>query len=361
MIKVLLVEDSAADIELVRKSIQGEPISLSVVSVKAELESLLTQQFNVCLVDMVLPSFSGKEAIELVRRYQPQLPVVVYTGSLSQEQMVEIVRSGMVVDVIDKAAWQRLPQAIKRVHKEKQASLELEEAERVNKYGRVIMGVVHDWANCTQPVFLFLEYVKKFLSGQQELRMLEMTIKSLNRGTTLQRQLVTALRGIESRFKTVVLNTLLEDVVGFLHSCVLRDTKVKVNLADLPDIQGDEISLFQAIINLILNARDALQGQGTITITSQCLDLQEKKIAGQGDQVSGKWVVISVGDDGPGMSPETAAQCWDVFFTTKPIGQGTGLGLSNSRSAILRHGGKIGLETAPGKGAVFTVYLPVNP
>ncbi len=360
VVKVLLVEDNADDIKLVHDAVQGEKIVLTVVSTKEELGSIILQPFDVCLVDMVLPSFSGEEAIELIRKTQPYVPIIVFSATLTQEQIAVIVRSGIVVDVVDKAAWRRLPSAIKRVYNERRSLLALEKAERVNSFGQLVMGAVHDWANCIQPVSLFLEYMRSFLTNERQRQLLGIAVKSLERGNQLQRQLMVSLRGSESRFKPVVLNLLLQNVVDFIKSAISSEIKLEIKLSDLPDIQGDEIGLFQVMVNLILNARDALQGVGTIFITARCAEFDDAIVTGQGDVISGMWVVIVVKDNGPGMSPETASQCWDSFYTTKPIGQGTGLGLSTSRATVWKHGGRIGLETAPGKGAAFTIYLPVG-
>lgn len=358
MIKVLLIEDNPNDAILARKSVEGELIELTIISTREELLDSVRRPFDVCLLDMDLPAFTGEEAIKVIRENQPSLPIVIYSGSISQEQAAAIVRSGIVVDMLEKSAWLRLPGVIKRAYRERRSALALEGAERTNNSNQFAAGIVHDWAGCIQPAAMLLEILRPFVPPEY-IRQHTMALECLNRGRVLQRQLMMTLRGSAIIYKPVSLDLVLRNTVEFIQLTFPKEIKLEFTIAKgLPTIQGDEVGLFQVMINLAANAQDALNGSGKITIIAQPADLWDVKIPDCNAVLSGKWAVICLKDDGPGMSREIAMQCWSPFFTTKPVGKGTGLGLPKSRDIIQRHGGYIDLKTEPGKGAEFTIYLP---
>lgn len=359
MVKTLLVEDDINDATLTVRSLHGEDIELHIARNREELAALLVQPFDVCLMDMALSNLSGEEAIQLVKASQPGIPIIIYSGSVSTDQVATIIRTKIVIDYLNKRDHPLLSEKIKRAHEENLKNLALERAERMNNLGQLATGIVHDWSNCLQPAFLFFEIVRPTLVPEHK-RHMEVAYKALERGKALQSQLMIFLRGTETVFKSINLGMLLRNMMDSISGTFPARMVLKTDLPlDLPEINGNETQLFQVFMNLAVNARDAMKGAGVLSISLRMVNLNNFPISLR-ETLNGNWMIAEVSDDGPGMQPGVAAHCWDPFFTTKPLGMGTGLGLHIVKGLIQAHRGHATLRTAPGQGATFSIYLPVG-
>lgn len=149
----------------------------------------------------------------------------------------------------------------------------------------------------------------------------------------------------EAEFAKADLHHGIQSTLNIVNNEIKYKVEVIKNFTELPEIECMPSQINQVILNLLMNAAHAIEGHGTITITTGCED---------------KWVWFSVADTGKGISAEHQAQIFEPFFTTKPRGQGTGLGLALSRSIIDKHNGRIDVKTETGKGSCFTVWLPIS-
>lgn len=140
---------------------------------------------------------------------------------------------------------------------------------------------------------------------------------------------------------------------------VSDDVQTQVHLADTEPVYVDPGQLEQVLLNLVVNARDAMPTGGRLEIRTSTRELGPEEVAGHRDVSPGRFVALSVRDTGVGMEPEVTERVFDPFFTTREPGQGTGLGLSASYGIVGEHGGKIWAESRPGSGATFTIELPV--
>jgi two-component system NtrC family sensor kinase len=186
------------------------------------------------------------------------------------------------------------------------------------------------------PAFKGREFVAEIISQTMRCQQIVNRLLEFSRQSMVQRT-------------HVDLNTIVDRVVELiLHQALFHDIKVIRNLdPELPQFMGDPGQLQQVLTNLLINAADALQGQGTITITTR-------------PGPEGEGVVLTFADTGPGIPAYIRDKIFEPFFTTKPVGKGTGLGLSIVYSVVQRHGGTIDVDSRPGMGTTFTIRLPLD-
>jgi len=227
---------------------------------------------------------------------------------------------------------------------------QLVQAEKIASLGRLAAGVAHEINNPLAGVLIYADMLMKEIKDNQQWRHdLEEIINQTQRCKQIVSRLLEFSR--QSLDEQVVLN--VNEVIGrcvelLHHQSLFHNIEIFQDLAaDLPQISGNTGELGQIFTNLILNAADAMDGRGRITISSRP-DLEVKQ------------VLLKLTDTGPGISPEIREKIFEPFFTTKPVGVGTGLGLSVVYGVIQRHGGTIEVESPPGGGATFIIRLPLE-
>ena len=232
------------------------------------------------------------------------------------------------------------------------------QAQKMDAIGQLTGGVAHDFNNLLMATLSSLELLRKRLVGDPaSLRLLETAVQGARRGATLtQRMLAFArrqdLKPVRVDVPVLVrgMTDLIERVLG---PSIVIDTRFPLRL---DAVTADVNQLEMALLNLVVNARDAMPGGGSITIAA------EHKVVGPGDRhglAAGNYVALSVTDTGMGMDAETLSRAAEPFFTTKGLGKGTGLGLSMVHGLAEQSGGRLVLESSPGKGASAALWLPV--
>ncbi|MCE5194107.1 MAG: HAMP domain-containing protein [Nitrospiraceae bacterium] len=227
------------------------------------------------------------------------------------------------------------------VHSEKLASL-----------GRMAAGVAHEINSPLTGIVTFGHLLlKKFPHGSQEKDDVEVIIEQANRCSSIIKGLLGFSRGTYSEKTIVNINDILNTTLHMVkHRMDFFDIKLLVNLADaLPPVKADASQIQQVFLNIILNAADAMEGKGTLTINT-------RKVV----ETDGVYAEIEFTDTGSGISDKDLAKLFEPFFTTKPVGKGTGLGLAVSHGIIQDHGGRIHVRTSLGKGTSFFVRIPVQ-
>jgi two-component system, cell cycle sensor histidine kinase and response regulator CckA len=178
--------------------------------------------------------------------------------------------------------------------------------------------------------------------------------------TALAERLLSFSRRSDREFGKVCVNTLVKNTLDLLHGSMKANIRLKTNCSNgVPDILGDKTQLEQLIMNIVINARDAITESGTITVETSYKKLDDKFCREHLGAQPGENAVITISDTGTGMSEEVRKRIFEPFFTTKKDGKGTGLGLSIAYSVIRSHKGTIDVKSEVGKGTVFTIYLPV--
>jgi CheY-like chemotaxis protein len=201
---------------------------------------------------------------------------------------------------------------------------------------------------------------RKMKKGDQWYRFVDIVETAAKRGAALTRQLLTFARKGTVQFKPVIVNEIVEETLELFERSIDKTFSVRKDLSEeLQVINGDDGQIQQAILNLLINARDAMPDGGEITVRTR----REAYEAGRrdiiGEQRSGDFVGVSVVDEGTGMDRHTRQHIFEPFFTTKDQGKGTGLGLSVVYGVVNSHNGFITVQSEPGRGSEFTLFFPV--
>src|ERR1041385_4833876 len=238
--------------------------------------------------------------------------------------------------------------------------LQLRQAQKMEAIGRLAGGVAHDFNNVLTAVFGYIDLLREELpanSGAQE--DLTEVRKAAERAASLTRQLLAFSR--QQVLEPIVLdpNGLIEDFEKMLRRVIGEDVELRLSLHDnIGNVRVDPGQLHQVIMNLVVNARDAMPTGGKLLIETAHADLTEQYAELHQPVVPGSYVLIAVSDTGTGMTPDVKARIFDPFFTTKEKGKGTGLGLSTVYGIVKQSGGYIWAYSELGRGTTFKVYLP---
>ena len=183
---------------------------------------------------------------------------------------------------------------------------------------------------------------------------------SANRATALVRQILTFARGVEGERAQIDVRPIIRDIMHLAQETFHKGIECVADGAHAPClITGDHTQLHQVLLNLCVNARDAMPAAGRLTLSAREVQVDDFTASAHGGK-SGPHILIEVADTGAGMPPEVIERIFDPFFTTKEVGKGTGLGLSTVHSIVKSHGGMLGVRSQPGAGTTFSIYLPAD-
>jgi two-component system, cell cycle sensor histidine kinase and response regulator CckA len=248
------------------------------------------------------------------------------------------------------------------VTERKRVEEHLRRAERMQAAGKLAGGVAHEVNNMMTGVIGFSEFLLRSLEpGDPRREDVEEVIKAGTRAADVTRQLLAFTRQQFLRPQNVKINTVVTEMDKMLRRSLGEDKLLEFRLSpDAGEIRADRGQLEQVLINLILNARDAVSDHGRVSIETGVAEWDEVYAQRHGgvDLPLGRYVLLAVSDNGAGMDSDVQERIFEPFFTTKPVGQGTGLGLSTVYGIIKQSGGYIWVYSEPGEGSVFKVYLP---
>lgn len=233
-------------------------------------------------------------------------------------------------------------------------------AQRLESIGTLAGGIAHDLNNMLAPVLMSIELLKGDLTESERDEILTTVEGSARRGASMVRQVLTFARGVEGERTAVDIALLIKGVEKFANDTFMKNLTVRTEIAPrLGAVLGDVTQLQQVLVNLCLNARDAMPQGGTLTLSAEQRTINTRE-ANRDLSGAGAYVRIRVADTGAGIPPRILDRIFEPFFTSKPTGKGTGLGLSTSQAIVKSHGGFIRVETQLGQGSEFTVYLPAQ-
>ena len=286
-----------------------------------------------------------------------------------QGELCQVTKSGK--EIIVASRWSLVrdkagnPKSILTVDtditEKKQLEAQFLRAQRLDSLGILASGVAHDLNNILTPILgvaqLLPIKVKNLDTTSKQ--MLETLENSAKRGADLVKQILSFARGDETKRTLVQIKHLLKDIEQFVKETFPKSIEIDKNVSqDLWIVSADPTQLHQVLINLIVNARDAMPDGGKLSISAQNVSIDENYARMNIEAKVGPYVAITIADNGVGIPPENIDRIFDPFFTTKEVGKGTGLGLSTVLGIVKNHGGFVEICSKVEQGSQFKVYLP---
>jgi len=369
--RILIVEDDAAHVELIRRAFarRGAGEDLAAAGTLAEARAYLAASHpHLVIADLVLPDGVGTDLLSGPGA-DAAYPLMVMTAHGDEEVAVDAMKAG-AIDYLVKSdvAFADMPRLADRALRQwrhitdrKRIEEELRQAQKMEAVGRMAGGIAHDFNNQLTVILGYANRLKKqFADDEEAARMAGEVVAAAERSADLTRQLLAFGRRQLLQPKVVDLNAVLATLANPLQSMIGEDIRLTTVLGpDLGNVLVDPAQVQHAVINLAANARDAMPKGGQFTIETAGADLDEAYVRQHANATAGPHVCITVTDTGCGMDAETLARVFEPFFTTKPPGEGTGLGLSMVYGFVRQSGGHVTVESEPGAGTTFRIYLPV--
>lgn len=300
----------------------------------------------------------------------PDLDVAIKTVTLVGEwsgELNKVTKQGKQITV--ESRWtlmrdqQGQPKSIlcvdTNITEKKQLEAQFLRAQRLESIGTLASGIAHDLNNVLAPILISAQLLQLKTSDERSQVLLKTMENNAKRGAALIKQVLSFARGAEGKHTILELGHLVAELKQIADQTFPKSICVYTDVpADLWAVSGDATQLHQVLMNLVVNARDAMPKGGTLKITAENLFIDTHYARMHLEAKVGSYIVITVADSGVGMPPEIVERIFEPFFTTKELGQGTGLGLSTVMGIVKGHGGFVNVYSQVGRGTKFKVYLP---
>ena len=232
-------------------------------------------------------------------------------------------------------------------------------AQRMESIGTLAGGIAHDLNNVLSPILMAIDMLQLRVTDENSKKWFEVMRSNAERGGSMVRQVLSFARGVEGERVALQPKHLIKEIVKILRETLPKSIEINFQVpTDLWIISADATQMHQVLMNLCVNARDAMPEGGSITIKAENVFVDENYARMHIEAKPGRFVVITVSDTGPGMTGEVQSRIFEPFFTTKEMTKGTGLGLSTALTIVKSHGGFINVYSELHKGSQFSVYLP---
>ena len=363
------MEDREDDAVLVVRELEriGRPLAWERVDSPGAMRAALERErWDVIISDFVMPGFGAIAALALSREHDPDVPFLIVSGTIEEETAVEALRLG-ADDFITKGRLARLGPAVLRSLRDSEArqarrtaEQRLRQAQKMELVGQLAGGVAHDFNNLLGVIHGYGELLRKGLADDEgSQRRLDHILEAAQRGAALTRQLLAFGRRQPLETRVVGLNALVSGMEPMFRRLISEDIEIVTVLDEgLYTVLADPTQLEQVLLNLAVNARDAMEPGGRLTIETANVALDAAYAATHPDVTPGDYAVLAVSDTGHGIDRDTLGHVFEPFFTTKEPGKGTGLGLATVYGIIRQSGGHVAVYSEPGRGTSFKVYLP---
>jgi two-component system, cell cycle sensor histidine kinase and response regulator CckA len=368
-LRILHLEDDPNDVALAQSTLEAGGITCVTTCVQTQDEFVAALErggIDLILSDFTLPMFDGLSALKIAHARWPGIPLIFVSGTLGEERAVDSLKSG-ATDYVLKGHLSRLVPAVRRAMQDvedraERCRLEAQfiEAQKMEVIGHLASGVAHDFNNILAVIMGYSDLITSELEPDSSLRKYSEEIRHASeRAAGLTRQLLVFSR--KQTVQSVVLD--LNDVIKDLDKMLRRLVDENIELTIVPGkeigrIKADTGYVGQVLMNLVVNARDAMSNGGKLTIATENVAFDKNDAHIRAGLLPGDYVMLSVSDTGTGMTDEVKKRLFEAFFTTKPVGKGTGLGLATCQTIIQQCGGHIEVQSELGTGTTFKIYYP---
>ena len=372
-VRILVVDDDPQALALIEMALVDAHFErdIEVVSTAtAGLERIKADQHDVYLIDHRLPDGTGISLIHEAHAAGVTKPCILISGYGSgalddaalNEGAADYVEKHLIAAQLERAIRYSLRdwQTGRALHDREE---QLRHAQKMEAIGRLAGGVAHDFNNLLTAIIGFTDLIAERVDPAESTALDVREIrKAADRATALTRQLLSFSRKQFLDPTVLDVNDTVLGLIQMLPRVIGDQIETSTRLAsDLRPVFADPSQMDQVLVNLVLNARDAMAAGGHLTITTENVDLDEQRLQADGlALIPGRYVMLAVTDTGAGMDAPTRARAFEPFFTTKAKGKGTGLGLATVYGIVDQSGGGIALDSAPGRGTAVRVYLPVT-
>ena len=232
-------------------------------------------------------------------------------------------------------------------------------AQRMESIGTLAGGIAHDLNNILSPILMSVEMLRANARDVESEMWIDMIRENAERGADLVKQVLTFARGMSGERIPVQIRHIVKDLVRVLQETLPKTIDVKFDVkSDLWTIAADPTQMHQVLMNVCINARDAMPTGGTLRIGARNVSIDDNYARMNIDAEPGNFILLTISDTGTGMTQDVIERIFDPFFTTKEIGKGTGLGLSTTLSIVKSHGGFLNVYSEARKGTRFSIYIP---
>lgn len=296
-----------------------------------------------------------------------QIQKILFKKGKWQGELRKVTKNGQ--EIIVESRWTLVydeagkPKSILVVNtditEKKQLEAQFLRAQRMESLGTLASGIAHDLNNILAPILMAVQLLELQLKDERSMRLLPILKNNAKRGAELVKQVLSFGRGVEGDRTIVQVRHLITEIRHIAKETFPKSLELYVDLSPkLWTVLGDATQLHQVLMNLCVNARDAMPNGGTLSICAENIVVDENYAKLNIDAKVGAYTVVTIADTGIGISPEVIDRIFEPFFTTKEVGKGTGLGLSTVIGIVKSHGGFINVYSELGKGTEFKVYLP---
>jgi two-component system cell cycle sensor histidine kinase/response regulator CckA len=375
-LRLLHLEDDPVDAELITTTLieGGIPCQSQLVDTRQAFVAALKEgRMDLILADYSIPGFDGMTALALARQHCPDVPFLFVSATIGEELAIDTMHQG-ATDYVLKQRLGRLVPSVQRALRElndraerkraeealRQSEKQFRQSQKMEAVGRLAGGIAHDFNNLLTVIMGYSQVLLTELGPQHPLcGKIEETLKAGERAATLVRQLLTFSRKQSLDPKILSLNTAVTSLENLLHRLIGEDIHLVSKLDPTNGrLRADQAQLEQVLVNLVVNARDAMPKGGTLTIETAEVELTRSPVYYLTPLPPGRYVRLAVSDTGCGMDRKTQSHIFEPFFTTKEEGKGSGLGLSTVFGIVTQCGGAIDVTSRVGHGTRFDLYFP---
>ena len=373
VVRILMIDDDPQAGALIDMALAdaGFERELEVVgSATAGLERIKADEHDIFLVDQQLPDGTGLQLIREAKASGAGKPFILLTG-YGSGALDEAALDAGATDYVEKhLVGAQLERAIRyalrhwrTAHALHDREEQLRHAQKMEAIGRLAGGVAHDFNNLLTAVVGYADLIGERIDPEDPIaRDVAEIRKAADRATALTRQLLAFSRKQFLNPTVMDLNDTVQGLRHMLPRVIGEHIQTTIEFApEYARIRADASQMDQVLVNLVLNARDAMPSGGRLAITTETLFLDDERLEAEGLTLPpGMYAMLAVSDTGLGMDEATRARAFEPFFTTKPKGKGTGLGLATVYGIVDQSGGGIALDTGPGRGTSIRIYLPIT-